>query len=147
MGAIAGLMTYFITSSDSASAVNDMISSNGELEPPIWQRIFWAITEGLLAIVLISMDENEDGTVGDKSLKAIRSASIVAGFPLCWIMLMLIYSMYQALKIEHGIIDGKPLPARKRWKLPFVDAFVQFFGNCCGCGSLICTDGSPNILN
>merc|ERR1719384_2969900 len=81
---ITGLMTYFITSSDSASAVNDMISSNGELEPPIWQRIFWAITEGLLAIVLVSMDVDDDGYVGSKSLKAIRSASIVAGFPLCW---------------------------------------------------------------
>src|SRR5690606_14166118 len=32
---------FFITSSDSASFVVDMLTSGGHPNPPIWQRVFW----------------------------------------------------------------------------------------------------------
>merc|ERR1719350_810221 len=48
-----GISLYFVTSSDSASAVIDQIASNGETEGPVWQRMFWAITEGLTATVVL----------------------------------------------------------------------------------------------
>jgi len=135
--ALAGLFTYFITSSDSASQVCDMISSNGELEPPLWQRVWWAFTEGLLAIILITVGKKDDGGVSDDALKAIRAASIVAGFPLCWIMLFLVFSTLKAFKTEMAIIEGTPLPSEKRFNIRFVDAVVQLYGKCCcGIGAL-----------
>jgi choline-glycine betaine transporter len=39
------VLLYFVTSSDSASFVVDMIAANGILEPPIVQKVFWCITE------------------------------------------------------------------------------------------------------
>jgi choline/glycine/proline betaine transport protein len=44
---------FFVTSSDSGSLVNDMISSGGHRHPPRAQRLFWAITEGVVAAVLL----------------------------------------------------------------------------------------------
>ena len=44
--AIIGIITYFVTSSDSASHVIDMITANGNEEAPKIQRLLWAISEG-----------------------------------------------------------------------------------------------------
>ena len=43
---MATIVLYFVTSSDSGSLVIDCLSANGSPEPPIMQRIFWALTEG-----------------------------------------------------------------------------------------------------
>ncbi len=43
---MATIVLYFVTSSDSGSLVIDCLSANGSPEPPIVQRIFWALTEG-----------------------------------------------------------------------------------------------------
>ena len=43
---MATIILYFVTSSDSGSLVIDCLSANGSPEPPIAQRIFWALTEG-----------------------------------------------------------------------------------------------------
>merc|ERR1719499_799314 len=143
---ITALFTYFITSSDSASQVCDMISSNGELEPPYWQRIFWAVTEGGLALALTSTGK-EKAVGGDyhvtssATLNAIKAASIVAGFPLCWIMLILIVATWKSLNVELKIINGEPLPHKKDFKIPCVDAFTQILGKClCGMGAIWLTE-------
>ena len=39
--ALIGIVTYFVTSSDSASHVIDVLTANGNEEPPKLQRIFW----------------------------------------------------------------------------------------------------------
>src|SRR5690606_15480330 len=52
------VMIFFVTSSDSASLVIDMITSGGAAEPPVWQRIFWALMEGVVAAVLLRSEEH-----------------------------------------------------------------------------------------
>ena len=47
------VVTFFVTSSDSGSLVIDIITSGGQEEPPVWQRIFWALTEGVVAALLL----------------------------------------------------------------------------------------------
>ena len=46
---IMGIILYFVTSSDSGSLIIDCLSANGKQDPPIIQRIFWALTEGACA--------------------------------------------------------------------------------------------------
>ena len=48
------LILYFVTSSDSGSLVIDCLSANGDPEPPVIQRIFWALTEGATATALLN---------------------------------------------------------------------------------------------
>ena len=52
--AVCIVVTFFVTSSDSASLVVDIITAGGHLNPPVAQRIFWAVMEGLLAATLCS---------------------------------------------------------------------------------------------
>ncbi|MEX0953172.1 MAG: BCCT family transporter, partial [Nitriliruptoraceae bacterium] len=50
--AIFVVTIFFVTSSDSGSFVIDMIASGGQLDPPKGIRIFWALSEGVVAAVL-----------------------------------------------------------------------------------------------
>ncbi len=50
---VISLVLYFVTSSDSGSLVIDCLSANGHPDPPVIQRIFWALTEGATATGLL----------------------------------------------------------------------------------------------
>jgi len=99
------IVLYFVTSSDSGSLVVDLIAANGR-EAHVVQRIFWALTEGAVAIVLIK-------TGGTNALKALRALSIIAGLPFTIIMCYMCTSLWRALGTEFD-----PQPKLKAWKLP-----------------------------
>ncbi len=40
--AVCLVVTFFVTSSDSGSLVIDNLTSGGDADAPVWQRIFWA---------------------------------------------------------------------------------------------------------
>eukprot|EP00486_Rosalina_sp_Unknown_P013800 CAMPEP_0201597046 /NCGR_PEP_ID=MMETSP0190_2-20130828/193622_1 /ASSEMBLY_ACC=CAM_ASM_000263 /TAXON_ID=37353 /ORGANISM="Rosalina sp." /LENGTH=409 /DNA_ID=CAMNT_0048057781 /DNA_START=665 /DNA_END=1894 /DNA_ORIENTATION=+ len=101
--AIVGLLTYFITSSDSASHVIDVLTANGNEEPPKLQRIFWAISEGAVASVLLSADE-EGG-----SLSALQTASLVAALPFVIVLLFEVLATYKMLQIHLGELNPEEL--------------------------------------
>ena len=88
--AILLIMTFFITSSDSASLVIDIITSGGNPNPPTLQRIFWAATEGVVAIVLL---------IGG-GLVALQTASIIMGLFFAIILLFMCLSLLKGLKEE-----------------------------------------------
>jgi choline/glycine/proline betaine transport protein len=78
------VVTFFVTSSDSGSLVIDIITSGGEPEPPVWQRVFWALTEGAVAA----------------GLAALQTGAIASGFPLAVILLVVCYGLFTALRQE-----------------------------------------------
>jgi len=82
------IITFFVTSSDSGSMVIDIITSGGNPDPPVKQRIFWAALEGVVASVLL---------LGG-GLKALQTASIITGLPFAVILLFLCGSLYKGLK-------------------------------------------------
>ena len=87
--ATALVVTYFVTSSDSGSLVIDMLAAGGHTDPPKIQRVFWAVTEGAVAAVLL--------LVG--GLGALQAASVAAGLPFAVIMLFMCVALMKAL---HG---------------------------------------------
>lgn len=88
--AILLIMGFFITSSDSGSLVIDSLTSGGKIEAPVGQRIFWAVTEGAVAAVLL---------IGG-GLGALQTAAITTGLPFAVILLFMCYSLYNGLKDE-----------------------------------------------
>ena len=84
------IVTFFVTSSDSASLVIDIITSGGQTNPPTIQRIFWAVTEGLVAIVLL---------LGG-GLIALQTASIITGLFFAIILLFVCLSLLKGLNEE-----------------------------------------------
>ena len=90
------IVTFFVTSSDSGSLVIDMLASGGNPNPPRGQRVFWALSEGAVAAVLLLAGGHE----------ALQTASITTGLPFALIIIILCYSLVVALRKE-GIEKSK----------------------------------------
>ncbi|NVJ58756.1 MAG: BCCT family transporter [Gammaproteobacteria bacterium] len=85
------VVIFFVTSSDSGSLVIDMLSSGGHLDPPKAQRIFWAVTEGVVAAVLM---------LGG-GLVALQAAAISTGLPFALVLMLMAVCLYKALKEDY----------------------------------------------
>ncbi|MHA7835937.1 MAG: BCCT family transporter [bacterium] len=81
---------FFVTSSDSGSFVVDILTSGGHPDPPVWQRVFWATSEGLVAAVLLMTG----------GLAALQSAAINTGLPFCVILVFVCIGLFKALRAE-----------------------------------------------
>ncbi|WP_374962670.1 BCCT family transporter [Spongiibacter tropicus] len=103
MGNIASMLatllviTFFVTSSDSGSLVIDIITSGGNHEPPTWQRVFWAVTEGVVAIALLLAG----------GLAALQSAAIASALPFTFIMLVICYGLHKGLRRESLRLEAR----------------------------------------
>ncbi|MDD4242139.1 MAG: choline BCCT transporter BetT [Smithellaceae bacterium] len=84
------IVTFFVTSSDSGSLVIDMLASGGEDDPPVWQRIFWALSEGLVAVALLLAG----------GLGALQTAAIATALPFTIIMLLMCWGLVRALRVD-----------------------------------------------
>lgn len=84
------VVTFFVTSSDSGSMVIDILTSKDEGESPVWQRIFWAVLEGVVALVLLFA-----GGIG-----ALQAASLASALPFTLIILVMALGLYKSLSVE-----------------------------------------------
>mgnify|MGYP006285556277 CR=1 FL=1 len=86
--AILVVVTFFVTSSDSGSMVIDIITAGGNPDPPRPQRLFWAITEGVVAAVLLM----------GGGLVALQTAAITTGLPFALVVLMMCWAVWRGLQ-------------------------------------------------
>ncbi|MDD3577210.1 MAG: BCCT family transporter [Halothiobacillus sp.] len=84
------IVTFFVTSADSGALVVDSLASGGAMHTPVWQRIFWASAQGVLAAVLLLAG----------GLSALQTASITSALPFAIIMLISAVGLWRALQIE-----------------------------------------------
>ncbi len=108
------VILFFVTSSDSASLVADMIASGGSEDPSTGTRLFWASLEGVLAAVLLVAG----------GLVALQTGSITLGLPFCVIVIVMCGSLLHGLKrekagllpsVQQDHIEGrKPTSARAK---------------------------------
>ena len=68
--------------------VIDIIASGGNPDPPVGTRLFWAITEGLVAAALLSAG----------GLGALQAASITAALPFTLILLLSCVALVLSLR-------------------------------------------------
>lgn len=88
--ATISVILFFVTSSDSASLIIDILSSGGKLVSGTATKIFWAVTEGAIAAMLLSMG----------GLKALQTATICIGLPFCVILVMGAIGLVKELRRE-----------------------------------------------
>ena len=84
------IITFFVTSSDSGSLEIDSLAAGGRSDTPWWQRSFWVVTEGAVAAVLLIAG----------GLTALQTAAIVSALPFAIIILISMFGMWRALRIE-----------------------------------------------
>ncbi len=82
------IVLFFVTSSDSASMVIDIIASGGNPNPPVGTRLFWALTEGAVAAALLFAG----------GLRALQAASITAALPFVVILILTCWGLVVALQ-------------------------------------------------
>jgi len=118
--AILLVTTFFVTSSDSGSLVKATLASGGSLTPPLWQRFFWAVLEGVVAAVLLLTG----------GLAALQSATIAAALPFTLVIFLAFIGLLRAWSMETARragaraapqlpVEGAAVPWRTRLKLMF----------------------------
>ncbi|WP_433576066.1 BCCT family transporter [Nocardia brasiliensis] len=86
------VMTYFVTSADSASLVMGSLTSRGALNPPSWLVVTWGILmAGVAAVLLVA------GGLG-----ALQTATILVALPFVLVMLALCWSLLTELREDPG---------------------------------------------
>ncbi|WP_338323602.1 BCCT family transporter [Halobacillus salinus] len=86
--AIILIMTFFITSGDSATFVLAMQTSRGSLNPPFFVKLSWGVILTAIAIILMWAG----------GLDGLQAAAIISGFPLTIILLLMIVSLLKSLR-------------------------------------------------
>lgn len=94
--AIVLLLVFFVTSADSATYVLSMMTSNGNLRPPLVKKIVWGLCVAAAAAALIL-----SGGLG-----ALQKMAIAAALPFTVVMLLLCVSLYRAMKYEMEVERG-----------------------------------------
>lgn len=91
--AVVIVAIFFATSSDSASLVVDMLCT-GSADPGPWhQRVFWGVSEGMLAAMLIVL-------AGDAGLTALQEVITVVGLPMFILVFVMMLSLLRGLSHE-----------------------------------------------
>lgn len=95
--AVLVVAIFFATSSDSGSFVVDMLTNGGDPHPIWQQRMFWAVTEGAIAAVLLVAG----AMVADSDpLTALQTASVAAGLPFSVVLVFMCWGLYRQLRRE-----------------------------------------------
>jgi len=82
---------FFITSSDSATYVNGMLTCQGDPNPPTSLRVIWGVSEGTIAAILLFTG----------GLSALQTASVVSGFPFMIFMFFMVYCLLKAVHEDY----------------------------------------------
>lgn len=90
--AVILLITFFITSADSATFVLGMLTSEGNPNPSNRKKVFWGILMAVVAFALICSG----------GVSTIQTIAIVIGFPYLFILLLVCVSIWKALHREIG---------------------------------------------
>jgi len=90
------LVTYFVTSADSATLVICTLMSMGNEHPPSRFRIFWGLSVGAVAGALLIAG----------GLKALQTASIVAALPYSFVLILTTWGLFKSLREEFSAQDA-----------------------------------------
>ncbi|MBR8462673.1 BCCT family transporter [Campylobacter sp. faydin G-140] len=92
LGTIVVLMVavFFITSADSGAMVMNMLCSNGKDNTPMWQKIFWGLSVGVVACVLMM----------NGGLASLQAMTISAALPFTIALMMAIFGLFRALRVD-----------------------------------------------
>jgi choline/glycine/proline betaine transport protein len=94
-------LLFYVTSADSAALVLSNLSSR--LRTPqddanTAVRIFWAVATGVLTMAML--------LVGDNGITALQNATIIMGLPFAFVLVLVMWGLYKALRVEASIEES-----------------------------------------
>ena len=118
--AVLVVAIFFATSSDSGSFVVDMLTNGGDPNPIWQQRMFWAITEGVVAAVLLVAGAMH---VAGNPLSALQTASVLSGLPFSVVLALMCWGLVRQLRHEH--LPDAPLAGPLRLRKSYLNPGQQ----------------------
>jgi choline/glycine/proline betaine transport protein len=88
--AIVMVVIFFVTSADSGALVVNMLCSNGRDDTPLWQRMYWVLGIGLIAVILLMAG----------GLGALQTMTILTAMPFSIVLLIATYGLIKALRVD-----------------------------------------------
>ncbi|MCB5363048.1 choline BCCT transporter BetT [Pusillimonas sp. CC-YST705] len=88
--AITMVLVFFVTSADSGALVVDMLASGGRENTFAWQRLFWSIGIGAMAIALLLAD----------GLQALQTATLASALPFSLVLVAAVWGLLKALQAD-----------------------------------------------
>ncbi|MCM3585145.1 BCCT family transporter [Mesobacillus maritimus] len=98
------ILTFLVTSADSAVYILSSMTTGGSLNPPIRVRVIWGVLMSSIATVLLITS----------GLAGLQTASIVAALPFTIILLMMTFTLYKVLKQDVASTDANQVKAKKK---------------------------------
>ncbi|WP_026124297.1 BCCT family transporter [Nocardiopsis baichengensis] len=98
--AILVVVIFFTTSSDSASLVVDMLCTGRADQSPTRQRVFWGVTEGVVAATLLA-------ATGKGGLDALQQVITVVGLPFFLIGFLMMIALWRAMHSDTSAGAGQ----------------------------------------
>ncbi|TYR80626.1 BCCT family transporter [Priestia megaterium] len=96
------ILTFFVTSADSATFVLGMQTTNGSLNPPFFVTLSWGLILAAVAIVLM----------GSGGITGMQAAIIVSALPLGIVLFVMCYGLLKSFKLE--LSDSKEKKKEKK---------------------------------
>ncbi|MGO4888047.1 BCCT family transporter [Anaerobacillus sp. MEB173] len=84
------ILTFLITSADSATFVLGMLTTDGNINPPIFVKIVWGVLMAAIAAILLL----------SSGLEGLQTASLISALPFTVILIIMCFSLLKSLKIE-----------------------------------------------
>lgn len=88
--AVVMVIVFFVTSADSGAMVVNMLASNGRDDTPLWQRVFWTFSIGVIAAILLAAG----------GLPSLQTAAIASALPFSLALLLAIWGFWRALEAD-----------------------------------------------
>lgn len=98
--AVVIVAIFFATSSDSASLVVDLLCTGEPNSGPARQRVFWGVSEGAVAAMLIVL-------AGEAGLVALQQVITVVGLPIFVLVFAMLFALVKALFAEDARVAEK----------------------------------------
>ena len=86
---------FFVTSSDSGSFVIDILTSGGNPDPPVATRVFWAVSEGVVAAILLLAG-------GEAALDGLQAGAVSTGLPFTVVLLFVVIGLIKGMRTERS---------------------------------------------
>lgn len=99
---VALILTFFVTSADSATFVLGMQTTNGSLTPPFFVTLIWGLVLAAISAILL-------GTGG---LQGMQAAIIVSALPLGIVLLFMSYALIKSFRQE--LLEDKKTDKNKK---------------------------------
>lgn len=103
--ALLVILSFFVTSIDSAAMVTDMMSTGEENKAPTSYRVLWGVMIGAVAAAVLVVS-------GQTALAALQSVVIIIGVPFFFIHFVMMYALVKGMGDDS--MDA-PAPVTRTW--------------------------------